>query len=582
MGGEEALVGMLLGLLLRLLVLPLQLGWWLLTRWGLWQGLRGAGLLAVGGVTLHDLAAGGGSVVGLVAYLGGDRTALLTLLGLLCVTGALFLFAPTPAAPATHGSAGWARRADLQGLVTGRRQPLPPGALALAPHGPFRQLALPPERATHHTLILGGSGTGKTRSLFMPNAARAQGSFVAVDPKGELWAHTSGYHADAWRFAPREPEASMCFNWVPWCRDPRLASLLAAAAMQTEADAHEQQFWKLADLRCCAALFAHAATTAVPTPATAYALLERGPQGLVDELARSPSRTARMAATHLGGLKAETLAGIVLAVANKLEYLEDERLARFTSAETAPADFRPLLAQPVAAYWALHEADVGRLAGLSALFFTLLLDQLTQTAGTVPVTLLLDEFANVGRLPHFPTTIAVARGRGLALVLGVQALAQLDALYGREGADTIRANCATKVVLHGLDYPSAEQVSRLLGEGTVQQEYTSRRPMGLLVESQSFSEHRSGRRLLTADEVRRLRADELLVVSGNRKPIKAGRWFWREAPRPATVGALGEVQVQSPALSSAGSQTVTAARSGLRARLRALDGEDGDAERLSE
>ncbi len=74
-------------------------------------------------------------------------------------------------------------------------------------------------------------------------------------------------------------------------------------------------------------------------------------------------------------------------------------------------------------------------------------------------------------------------------MLGVQALSQLDGLYGREGADTIRTNCATKVILHGLDYPSAEQVSRLLGEWTVQQEYTSRRPEGLLVTSVSYSEH---------------------------------------------------------------------------------------------
>jgi len=74
----------------------------------------------------------------------------------------------------------------------------------------------------------------------------------------------------------------------------------------------------------------------------------------------------------------------------------------------------------------------------------------------------LDEFANIGRIPHFPSTIAVARGRKLCLVLGVQAFAQLDGLYGRSGAETIRTHCATKVVLHGLDYDSAEQISRAL------------------------------------------------------------------------------------------------------------------------
>ncbi len=480
--GEDMLLAILLAFF-RLLTLPVQ---WLFRR-GVWQGLRRLSYGAFLVVFLGDLHGAGWNPVVFVGDASQAQIALL--IGLMFLTGGLMYFGPAPASPTTHGSAGWAAGSELKGLLTGRRRALAPGALALAPYGSFRQLVLPPERATHHTLIVGPSGTGKTRSLFLPNAAWAAGSFVATDPKGELWEHTSGLHPIAWRFAPREPEASCCCNWIPWCRDPRLANLLAAAVMQTEADRHEQQFWKLSDLQLCAAIFAHTAYQPIPTPASAYALLELGPQPLMRVLAPSPARTARTAARTMAGLKAETLAGIVLAVANKLAFLEDERVARVTSADTRALDFRLLLQRPVAAYWVLHEADVARLAGLSAVFFTLLLDQLTQERGSVPVTLLLDEFANIGHLPHFATTVTVARGRGIALVLGVQALSQLDGLYGREGADTIRTNCATKVILHGLDYPSAEQVSRLLGEWTVQQEYTSRRPEGLLVTSVSYSEH---------------------------------------------------------------------------------------------
>ncbi len=496
--GEDMVLA-ILQLCFRLLTLPVQ---WLFRR-GVWQGVRRLSYGAFLVVFLGDLHAAGWNPAVFVADAG--QAQLVPLVGLIFLSGGLFLVGPAPTQPTTHGSAGWATGSELKGLLTGRRRPLAPGALALAPYGRLRQLVLPPELATHHTLIVGPSGSGKTRSLFLPNAAWAAGSFICTDPKGELWEHTSGLHPIAWRFAPREPEASCCCNWIPWCRDPRLANLLAAAVLQTEADRHEQQFWKLSDLQLCAALFAHTSYQAVPTPASAYALLELGPQALIETFAQSPARAARTAARTMAGLKAETLAGIVLAVTNKLAFLEDERVARVTSADTRALDFRLLLQRPVAAYWVLHEADVARLAGLSAVFFTLLLDQLTQERGQVPVTLLLDEFANIGHLPHFATTVTVARGRGIALVLGVQALSQLDGLYGHEGADTIRTNCATKVVLHGLDYPSAEQVSRLLGEWTVQQEYTSRRPEGLLVTSRSYSEHQTARRLLTADEVRRLR-----------------------------------------------------------------------------
>jgi type IV secretion system protein VirD4 len=569
MMGEDLLQLLVLAVF-RLLLLPVQL----LFRRGVWQGLRRLSYGAFLAVFLSDLHVAGWNPVLLVAVASQAQVALL--IGLMFLTGGLMFFGPAPAKPQTHGSAGWASGSELKGLRTGRRRPLAPGALALAPYGRLRQLALLPERATHHTLIVGPSGSGKTRSLFLPNAAWATGSFVCTDPKAELWEHTSGLHPIAWRFAPREPEASCCCNWIPWCRDPRLANLLAAAVMQTEADSHEQQFWKLSDLQLCAALFAHTAYSAVPTPASAYALLELGPQALMRVLAESPARTARTAARTMAGLKAETLAGIVLAVTNKLAFLEDERVARVTSADTRALDFRLLLQRPVAAYWVLHEADVARLAGLSAVFFTLLLDQLTQERGQVPVTLLLDEFANIGHLPHFATTVTVARGRGIALVLGVQALSQLDGLYGHEGADTIRTNCATKVILHGLDYPSAEQVSRLLGEWTVQQEYTSRRPEGLMVTSMSYSEHQTARRLLTADEVRRLRQDELLIVSGNRKPVRTKRWFWERPPAPARAMALGPARVQPVALPAVAVATRAGRPAGesLRDRLRALDEDD--------
>jgi type IV secretory pathway TraG/TraD family ATPase VirD4 len=328
--GEDMLLAILLACC-RWLLLPVQ---WLFRR-GIWQGLRRLSYGAFLVVFLGDLYGAGWNPVMLVTD--GNQAQLALLIVLMFLTGGLMYFGPAPEPPTTHGSAGWAAGSELKGLVSGRR------ALALAPYGNFRQLVLPPERATHHTLIVGPSGTGKTRSLFLPNAAWAVGSFVATDPKGELWEHTSGLHPIAWRFAPREPEASCCCNWIPWCRDPRLANLLAAAVMQTEADSHEQQYWQLSDLQLCAALFAHTAYQPIPTSAPAYALLELGPQPLMKVLAQSPARTARTAARTMAGLKEETLAGIVLAVTNKLAFLEDERVGRVTSADSRPLDFRLLL-----------------------------------------------------------------------------------------------------------------------------------------------------------------------------------------------------------------------------------------------
>jgi type IV secretory pathway TraG/TraD family ATPase VirD4 len=180
----------------------------------------------------------------------------------------------------------------------------------------------------------------------------------------------------------------------------------------------------------------------------------------------------------------------------------------------------------------------------SRVVHTLLLYQLCEGEGELPspVALLLDEFAQVGRIPKFPNTIAVARGRAVSLVLGIQSLAQLDALYGKAGAEVIRTNCCTKVVLPGLDYDTAEHISKALGDTTVRQEYQSRKPDGWLVTSYTYGEHHSQRRLLTADEVRRIGDDEALLIVANYKPIRARRAFWNEPPNAAADGQLGESQ----------------------------------------
>jgi len=157
----------------RLLVLPVQL----LFRRGVWQGLRRLSYGAFLVVFLGDLHGAGWNPVVFVGDASQAQIALL--IGLMFLTGGLMYFGPAPASPTTHGSAGWAAGSELKGLLSGRRRALAPGALALAPYGRLRQLVLPPERATHHTLIVGPSGTGKTRSLFLPNAAWAAPTMAA-------------------------------------------------------------------------------------------------------------------------------------------------------------------------------------------------------------------------------------------------------------------------------------------------------------------------------------------------------------------------------------------------------------------
>lgn len=103
-------------------------------------------------------------------------------------------------------------------------------------------------------------------------------------------------------------------------------------------------------------------------------------------------------------------------------------------------------------------------------------------------------------------------------------------MYGENGARTIRTNCAIKIVLHGLDEITGEEVSRALGETTVQHEVQNRTPKGWNTNTYTYTEHHDQRRLLTSDEVRRIGIDEAIIIVSNFKPIRARHHHWTEPP----------------------------------------------------
>jgi type IV secretion system protein VirD4 len=241
--------------------------------------------------------------------------------------------------------------------------------------------------------------------------------------------------------------------------------------------------------------------------------------------------------------------------------MRDKAVRRFTSATLDAPDFGRLRQDPTAIYWCLREQDIVRLRPLTSLFFTVLLEQIAgapEGAAGVPVTMMLDEFANIGTIPDFETTISLARGRGVALWLGVQSLSQLDKSYGRENAQTIITNCSTKIALHGLDYNTAKYVSDMLGESTIvaKRHSFSFSPTGLVSVGRHGTEHR--KMLLTPDEVMRLSETEAIIRTGNKYPMTLRKGYYDEPARTAHTSTLGDAITKDfPPLVLAGSATTT-------------------------
>jgi type IV secretion system protein VirD4 len=445
--------------------------------------------------------------------------------------------------PIHHGSAGWMDPPSSMYLDT--RHGIPEGRFFIG-RSSGRDIALSKMEAQRHLLILGGSGTGKSRGYFLPNASWSKNSsMVCTDPKSELWKLTSGKRKFVLRYAPTDPDSSECFNWILLATDARMAELCARAIVSSGNTSQTEQAWL--DMETCllASVFAHTATLTRPTPLSAYHLFTRQPiEDLTATLLESKSEVARDQAMIFSQTTEKLRGTIVPIVASKLQFLLDPKTARFSSSSLDPPDFSSLRQTPISVYWCLREQDIARLRPLTSLFFTILLEQLSagsESGEGVPVSLLLDEFANIGKIPDFETTISLARGRGVSLVLGIQSLGQLDALYGIANAKTIISNCGTKIALSGLDVDTAEYISRSLGETTTSVRKITRN--GFLNPSYGTSKDEHSRRLLTADEVRRIGHDEAIVITSNLRPMRLKKLFYDEPATAAIAPRLGSALV---------------------------------------
>jgi type IV secretion system protein VirD4 len=448
---------------------------------------------------------------------------------------------------ATHGSARWANSQEIARLAKPASAPLSQGAINLAPFN-NGYLELNRRTVTRHLCVFGPSGSGKSRSVFMPNLIESGNNGVSVvctDPKGELWNVSSGYHQVAKRYAPIEPGASdECFNFIPRCSDIRIAQKLGTA-LASQGSTHTDRFWIEASAAFFSALFAHTATLEAPTPATALNLMtELTTKELISALSESPSRAARQMVGVFRKAGERVQGSVLIAAANSLMFLADSNVARFTSASTIGANFQELRRHPVAVYFVLPESDSARLQGLSTIFFTLLLHDLKEEQLAinyqVPVTIFLDEFANVGRLPSFSSEITVCRSRDISFALGTQSFSQIEALYGRENAQTILENCQTRIALSGLGFESAREVSQVLGKQTIATQSRSRTPQGFLHSSITINRGESDRDLLTPDEVRQIGEREMIVVTTNQRPMLLHTWFETRAKEPARTQSLGQ------------------------------------------
>jgi type IV secretion system protein VirD4 len=155
----------------------------------------------------------------------------------------------------------------------------------------------------------------------------------------------------------------------------------------------------------------------------------------------------------------------------------------------------------------------------------------------VPTYFILDEFANIGKIPDFDKKISTSRSRKISFSVILQNLDQLEAVYEKSN-ETIIGNCDTHVFLGSNSQKTVEYFSKALGEKTISHySVSTNRDKQFHKTGTSNSDQIMARALMTPDELRRMDNDLCIIFEKGLRPIKANKFYYFKHPMVKKLAA---------------------------------------------
>ena len=375
-------------------------------------------------------------------------------------------------------------------------------------------------------LVIGGSGSGKTRFFCKPSLLQAHSSYVCTDPKGTLLPEIGAFlERKKYRIKCLNLinfRKSMKYNPLAYIRSEKdILKLVNALIMNTkgEGEKSSEDFWVKAERLYYSALIGYIwyeATEEEKNFITLLDLINASEAREDDETYQSPvdllfSQLEEREPDHFAVKqyrKFKMAAGKTL----KSPYLIScgARLAPFDIKELRDLmeydelELDTLGDQKTALFVILSDTD-STFNFVAALMYSQLFNLLCDKAddfygGRLPVhvRLILDEFANIGQIPNFDKLIATIRSREISASIILQSQSQLKTIY-KDAADTIVGNCDSTLFLGGKEKSTLKEISELLGKETIDL-YNQSENRGSQV-SHGLSYQKLGKELMTQDEL---------------------------------------------------------------------------------
>jgi len=366
-----------------------------------------------------------------------------------------------------------------------------------------------------NSLIIGGTGTGKSSIVLIPSLFRMSSSFIIHDPSGELFVKSSGYLQSMGYTVKTLNYAkwNSSSGYNPLARAKtnseiqKVASLLVRAALGTDS---KDPFWNTQATALLSMLI-----TILKTQSKEFQNLYNVRQ-LLNQLGGNPkavdSLFSRFADEVLFAeyksfiaYDQKVVSGIIATCKAALQIFSDDSVATTTSFDSL--DFQQFRNDPVALFIQNSVADQKYFSVLTSIFFeqffSFVLSHFPHKQEQ-DIFFLIDECSSLF-LPTLPLAVANVRKHRSGIMLLLQDFAQLIHNYGRHDADAIRSNCFAKMYFTGQSHEATKELESLLGK----YEYVGEKGEKVV------------RPLMTNDEIRTIKSNRAILICGNQRPVMA-------------------------------------------------------------
>ena len=474
-----------------------------------------------------------------------------------------------------YGSARWGTAADIAPYI----DPVPDWNIPLTRTESLTMTSRPkqPKYARNkNILVIGGSGSGKTRFFVKPSIMQMHSSYVITDPKGQLLTETGKMLLHG---APKLDEngksvrdgrgkviyepyrikvlntinfsKSMKYNPLAYVRSEKdILKLVNVIIANTKGDGEKssEDFWVKAERLLYCALIGYIWYEAEPEERNFITLLDllnaceareddetyKSPVDILfDDLAKKqPEHFAVKQYVKFKMAAGKTLKSILVSCGARLAPFDIKELRDIMTEDELELD--TMGDRKTALFLIMSDTDTTFnfvIAMLQSQLFNLLCNKADDFYnGRLPVHVrcLLDEFANIGQIPNFDKLIATIRSREISASIILQSQSQLKTIY-KDAADTIVGNCDSTLFLGGKEKGTLKEISELLGKETI--DSLSQSENRGAQTSHGLSYQKLGKELMTQDEIAVMDGGKCILQLRGVRPFFSDKFDITKHPR---------------------------------------------------